>query len=412
MHGQQTIDQLIQWEREGLDPLAELARNNIECKVVREKNVVILNYLQIPTNHASPFVKDHPVVRECRALILRKLEEGWRVIAWSFDRFFNLGEHENETRAMSAAIDTPGHPVVAYEKLDGSLITVVHFDEEWHVFTRRGNADGAPFRGMRAMPGQKPTFGEIVRRLIRWERMKPEIVYVLELCSFHENVTRYGSQFLALLTGHPQGSDDELDDLTLDEMAAEHGWRRPERFPVESMAQLRAKLREQPPDFEGFVLRHGHQRMKMKQDSYLRLHHLASGVSLPDLARTVVIGEADELKLVREIDPETVEGMRRCLEDDLEAARALWDAHGHLDRRAFAPKVLRHPYGYLLFRIHDGKLEPTEMRCPWRHVNESEQEKEIKKMTDVLVRRRAAAIKKEGTASSPGNASACSARSR
>lgn len=46
--------------------------------------LVILNYDQIE----SP--KTHPVVRECRGLVLEK--DTWNVVARAFTRFFNYGE--------------------------------------------------------------------------------------------------------------------------------------------------------------------------------------------------------------------------------------------------------------------------------------------------------------------------------
>lgn len=67
---------------------------------------VVLNYSQI----ASP--KLDPIVRECRALILRKSD--WSIMSRSFDRFFNYGEDQNSdsfdiTKATCA------------EKMDGCL---------------------------------------------------------------------------------------------------------------------------------------------------------------------------------------------------------------------------------------------------------------------------------------------------
>lgn len=46
--------------------------------------LVILNYDQLD----SP--KTHPIVRECRGLVLEM--ETWKVVARAFERFFNLGE--------------------------------------------------------------------------------------------------------------------------------------------------------------------------------------------------------------------------------------------------------------------------------------------------------------------------------
>lgn len=49
--------------------------------------LVILNYDQIE----SPS-KTHPIILECRALVLNKND--WSIVARSFSRFFNFGELE------------------------------------------------------------------------------------------------------------------------------------------------------------------------------------------------------------------------------------------------------------------------------------------------------------------------------
>ena len=66
----------------GLDKLVE----EFSIIVTDYPDRVVLNYNQID----SP--RFHPVVDECRALILRK--GTWEVMARSFDRFYNVGEGE------------------------------------------------------------------------------------------------------------------------------------------------------------------------------------------------------------------------------------------------------------------------------------------------------------------------------
>ena len=88
--------------------------------------LVSLNYDML----ASP--KIHPIVAECRGLILSKTAP-YQVIARTFDRFFN----NDEALAITSEIDYTD--VEALEKIDGSLVSIFYnpFDEQWNVATRK-----------------------------------------------------------------------------------------------------------------------------------------------------------------------------------------------------------------------------------------------------------------------------------
>jgi tRNA splicing ligase len=72
-------------------------------------NLVVLNYSQID----SP--KNHPIVMECRGLILE--QDTWNVVCYPFRRFFNAGEIENDSFDYRNAF--------ALEKVDGTLISLL-----------------------------------------------------------------------------------------------------------------------------------------------------------------------------------------------------------------------------------------------------------------------------------------------
>lgn len=88
--------------------------------------LVSLNYDML----ASP--KIHPIVAECRGLIISKTAP-YQVIARTFDRFFN----NDEALAITDEIDYTN--VEALEKVDGSLVSIFYnpFEEKWNVATRK-----------------------------------------------------------------------------------------------------------------------------------------------------------------------------------------------------------------------------------------------------------------------------------
>lgn len=111
----------------GLDALIK----QYSIKVQRHpkyNNLVHLKYDQIN----SPM--SEPIVQECRGLILNE-NDAWDVVAHPFDKFFNHGE------GFAAPIDWASARV--QEKLDGSLMYLYHYNQEWHVATSgRPAADG------------------------------------------------------------------------------------------------------------------------------------------------------------------------------------------------------------------------------------------------------------------------------
>src|SRR5574343_1233740 len=72
--------------------------------------------------------KHHPIVKECRGLILRK--GTWDVLSFPFMRFFNDFEDQNISKFNVADSE-------AMEKIDGSCITVYHDDEKWCAQTNK-----------------------------------------------------------------------------------------------------------------------------------------------------------------------------------------------------------------------------------------------------------------------------------
>lgn len=175
--------------REGLEKLT--IQLGIIVKYVDD--LIVLNYNQID----SP--KTHPIVIECRSLIL---EAGTlKVVSRSFDRFFNYGEALN----VMPVIDW--NKAVAYEKVDGSLIKIYHHKDRWNISTK-GTAYGES-----DCMGYGITFAELVhkalgckndkefQRIMDRSTMCPFTTYIFELTSVENRVVKryegYKLHFLA-----------------------------------------------------------------------------------------------------------------------------------------------------------------------------------------------------------------------
>lgn len=74
----------------------------------------------------------NPIVREARGIILDASNK-WAVVSYPYDKFFNAGE------SLAAKVDWNSAKV--YEKLDGSLMTLYFYDNQWHVSSSGPPAD-------------------------------------------------------------------------------------------------------------------------------------------------------------------------------------------------------------------------------------------------------------------------------
>jgi len=252
-----------------------------------EKPLAILNYSQLN----SP--KTHPIVRECRGLVLNI--ETHEIVARAFPRFFNWGEVQSESD------DFDFSNCFAESKEDGSLVLIYWFNGQWCANTRGSFADGKindqPYTwtdGICAAIG--------IRDLTDLnERCQKHLCYVCEFCSRWNKVVReYDKPQMFLLTvfhGHTELSAEVTD------MVCPQGFVRPSRCEFRSIDEVQQCLKERSekdPTFEGFVLRDwANRRWKVKSPTYLALHRLkgdGGNMYLPkNLLPFIMSGEKDEL---------------------------------------------------------------------------------------------------------------------
>jgi len=194
----------------------------------------------------------------CRGLVLDN--EG-NVVAKPFPKFFNYEEHKPE--------EIPNESFRVYEKLDGSLGIVFHYENEWHVATR------GSFVSEQAIKGS-----EILKKypidMLAWHK-----TYLFEII-YPENriVCNYGDDEKMVLLGtyfKKNGKESQIDiyrDLGFDVVTL-HKTR------GENWESLKNKISD---DNEGYVIRFSKgMRMKIKGEEYVRLHKILTNFSTKDI---------------------------------------------------------------------------------------------------------------------------------
>ena len=272
------------------EALAELTNQfAIKVKHYEEERIVLLDYHQLD----SP--KMHPIVIECRSLIL--CMDTLKVVSRKFDRFFNYGE------AVDYYHDFDLSRSVIMEKADGSLIGVYHHNGKWHISTR-----GMAFaEGEHVMGG---TFREKVLEAFGMSEdefqsvfgvFNKNLTFVFEYTSPENRiVTKYERPEMVLLGAND--GEKEWDYETMYCNLVAYGVKNIRKVKTYQAADMDAvvKLANSLPNLEeGFVIYDpvSNKRMKVKSSLYVVAHAIRGNDPLPtkkNLLRLLFAGELDE----------------------------------------------------------------------------------------------------------------------
>ncbi|MFF0274306.1 RNA ligase [Streptomyces sp. NPDC004330] len=329
----------------------------------------------------------------CRGLVAD--DATGRIVALPLPKFFNVSEH---AAGRPYAPPLPDEPFELYDKVDGSLAVVFHYDDRWHAASK-GSFTSAQATWAQRRLDAADTAG-----------LEPGVTYLAEiLYPGNRIVVNYGERRdLVLLAAFGR------DGTEVPPAEAAAGWRPlgsvVRTWPAMGLAELVALTesdtlpgghRATGTDAEGFVLRFASGlRAKAKLAEYVRLHKVLTGVTERDIWRghgiqrfaalpagevakglgcSVAEVEADggkPLDALLEQVPDEFDAWVREVVSGLETAaaereQAVEDAYAHLahlagDRAAFARAAAEVPDRGLraaLFLRLDGR--PTDLLV-WR----------------------------------------------
>ena len=252
---------LINWLNDrGPNALEELAEYDIRVgRDERYPNLFNLKYGSILAD------KSNPLVCACRGAVVERDSTGcYNLVAYAFDRFFNVGEgHCHELDWSRAKV---------YEKYDGSLIKLFNYGGEWIVSTS-GTVAAAAEVGTTGR-----SFAELFWSVfdeVGYSRgvLDPDLCYIFELCHRDNRiVVDYAEPQLPLLAVRDRTQD--LEELNLEDYGLRHGYEVAKSYDFGSMEGLMSVINNWGACHEGFVLSDGSGRVKIKSDVYCQLHRV------------------------------------------------------------------------------------------------------------------------------------------
>ena len=304
---------------------------------------IILNYSQIS--------KPTPLNKLCRGTVFSR--DG-KLASLPFIRFFNLHE--------KGADNVDWRYCKALEKMDGTLVNIWSYNRVWHISTRRmidklemsRFGGGDPFNMMDFVNGYFPHYGwtldptywyvfEAVTPYNRIVTNYPENKYGMYLLAMRHNLSLKECGWAKMVKSHRNFKGDRVFLPTVWDFS-EHG-------------QVLKMFDDKPSDFEGVVIVDKEQkRVKIKQKSYVHLHHIISNISSRRNMIDLILGgeEAEVLSYFPELQ-EQFGNLRKDMNELKVKISTEFGLHNHLDtQKDFALAVKDLPYSYFLFRMRKG----------------------------------------------------------
>lgn len=247
-------------------------------------NLVSLSYNAI----SSPMHRS--IVQECRGLVI-DLADNNRVVSMAYKKFWNYGEVHGD----NINLDTTR----LYEKLDGSLLVLFHYNGEWHTSTT-GTPDAS---GICDMWGGSfnSLFWHVFNELGYELPQSTDYCYIFELITVYNQVVIPTEKSRLVLHGVRNLADGCGGYELAPESAAEmlglnyelvKTYDLPKTWPA-----ITQFIREQSGlEFEGLVaVDHQFHRLKLKNAEYVFLHHSLSRFSLKHALEIIFTGEVSEV---------------------------------------------------------------------------------------------------------------------
>lgn len=252
-------------------------------------NLIVLNYSQID----SP--KTDPLVRLCRGIIVEK--DTWDIIHYPFYRFYNFEEVIEERQKFN------WNKAVATQKIDGSLWGVFNYNDEWYISSR------SQIGGFNKTNFCEVTFGDIFDKAIHpfsrdefFATLNKNLDYTFELVSPYNQIVTPYSECDIYLIGLRDKSNNFHEISLIDAEKIEHIAalikyeiiKVPKIIPLvdengkfRGFEEMKALAEAGEKTDEGFVVvdwssydneAEAFPRVKVKNSSYVALHHLRGTV--------------------------------------------------------------------------------------------------------------------------------------
>lgn len=362
------INKLINYlNSHSLDELREQYKIKVTCHP-KYPNLYLFKYNQIE----SDFSQD--IVKVCRGIILDK-NNNWYPVCYTYRKFHNYSEQLADKIDWSTA--------KIFEKLDGSLMQLFYYDGQWQVST-----SGTPDADcqVNSFPiSFKDLFWKIWNELGYILPKNKNICYAFELCTpFNRIVVQHKENKIVL---HGARDLTNLRELSTVDAAKDTNWVVANSYNFSNAEQILEECRKMKGiEQEGYVVvDENFNRVKIKSEDYIRLHHCVSNMTARKMLEIVRQNEGSEFL---QYFPEWVNffaEIKQKYNDFINQVKSNYEQNKHLeDQKEFAMSIKHLPFAGALFMMKKGKIKSFEefyVECPIKRLEELLSIKEVNLVT-------------------------------
>lgn len=348
----------------GLEAIQDLVEEfAIKATFVDDEDIVVLNYDQI----RSP--KNHPVVDECRGLILES-RYPFKIVSQKFDRFFNA------TECPEYEIGFSFKNAKVLEKVDGSIFSIFRRNGVVRISTRSvvdghcHNDRGEQFRKMffESLGTTEEQIQEHFNFLGSGESIVVEMIHTK-----NRIVTPYEKNEIVIIGMNADGREashsrilticSRLQSLGLNVRLAK------EFSPINDLKEIQSNVESMDGLEEGYVLHDptSGKRLKVKSPSYVNAHHARGegNVTHKKALKIICSGEDEEFLTYfpeyKDLFNSVERYMKVCLDNLDRRAKQVGYDDPTINQKTFADSILGEKMSRLLFSARKKGMLPSQI---------------------------------------------------
>lgn len=328
-------------------------------------NLVLFKYSQIE----SPM--GEPIVQECRGIILDE-SKNWAVVSFPYKKFFNHGE------GHAAPVDWATARV--FEKVDGSLMTLYWYDNQWQVAS-----SGSPDAGGEVY-GTNISFKDLFWKV--WNELGYKLpsvdqnhnCFMFELCTpYNKIVVQHTKNRIVF---HGMRNVETFAEYEVIKTSFSN-WELVKSYPLGSIEDILKTLENIPPtEGEGYVVCDANfNRIKVKTPQYVALHHMRDGMGSRRMLELVRSNESEEFLIhfpeFKSMHAQVKEKYNALVEQ----LQSEWDKFKGMPtgeessvdeqkscRKDFALAIRHVPFNGILFGLRNGNIESVKHGLRETHI--------------------------------------------
>ena len=301
-------------------------------------NLVGLCYSQLD----SP--KLHPVVKQCRGIIL-DASNNWKIVAYGLNRFFNYKEEGADEIDWSTAL--------TMTKLDGSLIQMYYYDNQWLVATK-GSPDASG-----TVHDYGFTFSELAWKVFKEQSYSTSdlfkrYTYCFELCTpYNKEVVSHINNSLTLLGVR---DNETLKEKSYQEIRSYYRFNFcvVKSHNLNSWSQVKDSLEKlNGHENEGYVVVDANfNRVKLKHADYVAHSKIKHSLTKRRLLEIIRQNEGEEfLQYFPEYTPLYYD-IKSSYDNLVESIEQVWKHYNYItDQKEFALAVKKYKFSDILFGL-------------------------------------------------------------